>query len=314
MLTFNQERGNASLASVFGLVAVLGLYMAHDQHKTQGMRSEVLSSSLSSIAKQANETALSRTRSLLRKNSSGQAAVNIQNQTFTSGIGAGFQIQQGALLLQTPDPRSADWVTQTSATPLTSRVFLEKVNYDASGRPLNLIAVAETAVQTGSTVKSHRTRARFDLLAMNPPPPSGGNAPAAGSPVASSGNPNSASGPAVASSTPTAAGGPCGGVLAAGNSTAASQTGANTSNSSAQGQNTGTSAQTTQNSASGCAASQTGGNSATAMGSGTGGTVTTRNTASTTGNTATSSSHTTAVGAGPVSASTSATTAIGGRP
>jgi hypothetical protein len=270
-MTLGNERGNASLASVLGIVAVLGLYVLQDQNKTQNMRAQVLSTTLSSIAKQSNVAALSRTQSLLLKDAAGETAVKIQGKSFVISSGSGFQIQQGALLMTSPDPRSAHWMASASGlgTPLKTLVTIEKVETDASGSPTAMVAVAGTTIDGGTTSKSIKTRVRFDLVALNGPiasPPPGG-----GSSTTNPGGavPNGTT--TVASSSPNASGGgPCGTLLSPGNSSATSNTGSNTANSVAQGANTGSSAQTGPNSASGCSMSQTGGSTAGANGSATG--------------------------------------------
>ncbi|MDQ3235182.1 MAG: hypothetical protein M3Q07_25520, partial [Pseudobdellovibrionaceae bacterium] len=172
MLKLNCERGNASLVGMFAFVGVLGLYVTHDQKKTQNMRSEVLGSTMSSMAKQANEAALSRTKNLLQKNANGQPGVNIQNNAFAAGAGSNIQIEQGKLVIKTPDPRSAQWMSNSLAAgpQLITRVALEKIESDPALDSTAAIAVAETTITTDGVSKTHRTRARYDLLALNPSP------------------------------------------------------------------------------------------------------------------------------------------------
>ncbi|HYX38489.1 MAG TPA: hypothetical protein VE954_35755, partial [Oligoflexus sp.] len=139
------ETGNASLASVFGLMAVLGIYVLSDHKKTDNMRMEVLGRSLDSIGKQTNESALARTKSLLQVNSSGIAAVKVTNGSFQVLGGSNFQVLDGKLLLMTPDPRSNSWTSVSNTanhTMLNSEVAVEKVELNAVGTPTALIAVA----------------------------------------------------------------------------------------------------------------------------------------------------------------------------
>ncbi len=173
MVSINSEDGGASFAAVLGIGALMAFFVINENKATNLMQKRVLGENLIGLAKETNESALSRTRSLLLTDGSIMPALKIlPGGEFQKLAGSGFQVTGGRLNLSTPLPPARDW-SQTSGTNITqlgTQLKIDEVTVDSAGNAASVVVSATTTTHQADLSKTITTKARFNLLALNSPP------------------------------------------------------------------------------------------------------------------------------------------------
>lgn len=313
-----REEGSFGLGGVLLFGALASVYMINENRSTNMYQSQVLKSNLANLAKQTNETALRRTRSLMKKDLNSFAPISVASSQFVAVAGSGLEVDQGNLLLKSPDPRGLHW--DSTALPSGSSELSTKVEISsvimAAGVPTAVVLKATTETKQGSLTVTRSTKARVNIAALNAPPPitpsSGSPAPvlASNSPLSTTGA--TATGPAPSPTSPTGTASNCTLANSTGNTSSGSTTGGNTGTATATGAQTGSLATSSGTGSGSCTIAATGGSLAAGTSTSTGTLTNAQSTSVTTPNMATNSSSGSASGATGASSSSGSSSSVGG--